>query len=267
MTRTANMGIGADWTEGVQEGLINNRGETIIHEIGVRCTCNFEDTYAGQIENGAHVARKRHQLGCSICGGEGYLYRKPTKIVALITGIRGTKNQMESGWAYPGDATMSVKPDYVTVSAGDLVTFTWPQPLPDGQVILRGAAHLNDNDLRKTLLEENEDRLWYNAHSSIYCEDEDGNEYFSGSDFELNTSKIIKWLGNSPKVGKTYVIKYNAYLEWIVFMPPDVRRDRDRDLGGRCLIRKRHVANVNNQNIGIRASDKVLFCERIRGCQ
>jgi len=248
----------------MHRGQIDDRGETLIHEVGLRCTCNQEDMFAGETEHGVQAMRKRRRFGCQICGGYGYIYRNPRPLIGMVTGIRQNKAQLEAGWAVPGDAVLSVKPEYV-ISAGDLITFTWPQPVADGQVLIRGAASTNDNLTRKTGLEDNEDRLWYNAISSIYCEDEDGHEYRSGSDFELNGSKILKWLNGGLLKGKSYAIKYNAYMEWVVFMPPDIRRDQDRDLGTRVTIRKRHVALINT-NPSISPLDKTPFCERLKGC-
>jgi hypothetical protein len=224
----------------------------------------MEDTHAGMIERGAHVPRKRRLIGCEICDGSGYIFRKARQIVGLVTGIRQTKNQLESGWALPGDCVLSVKPD-VVISGGDLLTFTWGQSVPDGQVLLRGAGSMNDNAGRDTGLEEDEDRLLYNAVSAIHCEDEDKNVYNSGADFTLNTSKIIKWHGSQPQKGKVYTLKYMAYLEWVAFLPPDIRRDRNRDLGTRVGLRKRHVALVNDDPT-LLARDRVPFCDRLKGC-
>jgi len=145
-----------------------------------------------------------------------------------------------------------------------MITFTWSQPVPDGQVLVRGAASTSDNLERKTYLEDNEDRLWYYAADSIWCEDEDGNVYEPGA-FILDGSKIIKWVGNSPRKGKRYSIKYNAYLEWIVFQPPGMRRDRNRDLGARVLLKKSHTI-LTAEDPRPRANDKVPFCARIQGC-
>lgn len=264
MARGTDRGLGIDWTFPLHRGQIDNRGESMIHEVGLRCTCNLEDTHAGMIERGPHVPRKRRLIGCTVCDGSGYIYRKARRITALITGIRETKNQMEGGWALPGDCTMSPKPG-VSISGGDLLTFTWGQPVPDGQVIMRGAGTMSGNAGRDTGLEENEDRLWYNAVNSIHCEDEDGNEYTSGGDFTLDTSKIIKWGGSQPKKGKVYTLKYNAYLEWIAFLPPDIRRDRNRDLGTRVGLRKRHVA-LANEDPTVLAKDRQAFCDRLKGC-
>jgi hypothetical protein len=264
MGRGSNRGLGIDFTFPFQEGFINNRGETLIHEVGLRCVCNQEDMFSGQIEHGDQVPRRRRKFGCERCDGIGYLYRQPRRVIALLTGVRQSKTQLESGWAMPGDALVSVKPG-VQVSGGDRFTFTWSEPVPDGQVVMRGAASLNDNQNVDTNLEDNEDRLWYNAESSIYCEDEDGNVYSSDGDFTLDGSKVIKWHGNSPAKKKVYTLKYNAYLEWIVFLPPDLRRDRDRDLGIKMGIRKSHVAFAN-ANPQASAEDRITFCNRLSKC-
>jgi len=261
---TAHQGLGLDFDFSHMRGQIEDRGETIIHEVGLRCTCNREDLFAGETEHGAHVARQRRKFGCNICGGYGYIYRKARRLTAIVTGIRQSKAQLEAGWVVPGDATISIMPNIV-VSAGDLITFTWSEPVADGQTLMRGAASMGDNQTRKTGLEEDEDRLWYDAESSIYCEDEDGREYSSESDFVLNGSKILRWTGSRPLKGKAYTIKYNAYHEWVVFMPPDIRRDRNRDLGTRVAVRKRHVALVNT-SASVSASDKLPFCDRLKNC-
>lgn len=263
MSRGPNRGLGIDWTFSAHEGQINNRGETVIHEIGLRCPCNNEDTYAGSIIR-KDVPRRRKTFACSNCDGSGYIYRSPRTIVALITAISEDYSRQESGWAMPGDAVMSPKPNYI-VSTGDLITFTWPQPLDEGQVIIRGSAQMSDNTARKTDLNEDEDRLWYHAVDSLWCEDLEGHVYRDKADFMLDGSKVIKWVGNSPRKGLGYTIKYRAYIEWESWAPPSVRRDRDRDLGVRVLLRKRHVAQVWDTSYGD-PRDKLPFCDRLRGC-
>lgn len=260
MSRGTDLGLGIDWNFSLQEGFINNRGETIIHEIGLRCPCNKEDLHAGMVEKGAHALRRRQTFGCDTCGGQGYIYRKPRKMVAIVGGFSTSKDFLEAGWAYPGDSVMSPKAGYI-ISGGDRITATWEEPLPDAQVIIRGAAHVNDNSGRKLQVEEDEDLLWYHAVKGIYCEDIEGNTYKEG-DFVLNESKVVRWTGNKPRKGLAYTFKYTGYLEWVAFVPPELRRDRDRDLGGRVLLRKRHVALANNDPT-IRVSDRVPFCDRL----
>ena len=111
-------GLGIDWNFAAHIDQIEDRGESIIHEVGMRCTCNVEDVDAGMIEHGAHVLRKKTMFKCPTCGGEGFIYRQPRKITSLIASIGLDKNHTEDGWAYPGDCIMSPKPGY-KVSAGD----------------------------------------------------------------------------------------------------------------------------------------------------
>ena len=265
MGRGPDRGLGIDWTFPAHVGQINSRGEDVIHEVGLRCPCNVEDTMAGQINHrGTRVPRRRTTFRCPRCDGSGYLYRNAKKIVALITNIAEDYQRTESGWGVPGDAIMSVKPDY-RVSTGDLITFTWSQSLAEGQVIVRGAGTLSENSARKTQLEENEDLLHYNADKSIWCEDDDGKVYRGGSDFLLDGSKLIKWGSNRPRVGLAYTLKYTAFLEWEAQVPPSVRRDRNRDLGTRVMLRKRHIATPN-EDPTIRQRDRVTFCSRLKGC-
>lgn len=254
-------GLGIDFNFPLQHGFIEERGETLIHEIGLRCPCDNEDPMLGLVEKGTNIAKKRHRFNCPQCGGEGRIYRKPQRIVALFFGFSENKIQATGGMIYPGDQMMSVKPGF-QVSGGDKITITWPEEVPDGQVLVRGAAHMGDNAARKLHVEPDEDVLWYYAVNSIYCEDFEGNVYREGGDFVLNTSRIIKWVGNSPKQGVSYVIKYNAYLEYIAFMPPVQRRDQDRDLGSRVALRKRHIALLN-QDPSFRLSDRTLFCDKL----
>jgi hypothetical protein len=192
------------------------------------------------------------------------MYRNAKKLVAMITNISESYERTETGWGVPGDCIMSVKPE-VVISTGDLITFTWGQPLDEGQVIIRGAASLSENTARKTDVEDNEDLLHYNADKSIWCEDDDGIVYRSGSDFQLDGSKLIKWTDNRPRVGLPYTLKYVAFLEWEAFVPPAVRRDRDRDLGTRVILKKRHIATPN-EDPTIRSRDRITFCARLEGC-
>lgn len=261
MSRSANRGLGIDWNFDLHEGQINNRGSEVIHEIGLRCTCNKEDVIAGMIEDGPHALRKRTRFGCEICGGDGFIYRNPAKVIAMFTDISGGKTLAGEGWLYPGDSVMSLKPGY-EVSTGDKISYLWAEPVSDGQVVIRGAAQIGANSSRKLNLEENEDLLWYHAIHGVYCEDDAGKVYASNVDFLLDGSRVIRWIGNRPRIKQAYSIKYEAYLEWIAFMPPDHRRDRDRDLGSRVALRKRHVA-IHNDNPSARITDRVPFCERV----
>jgi hypothetical protein len=190
-------------------------------------------------------------------------------MTGLAVGIRQQRNIMDAGVAQPGDMTFSpqlsvsscINPNR-RITAYDKFTALWDQTLDDGQIIVRGAGTRHDNKHLKTYLLDNEDRLWYEPATAIWVEDEDGTVYRAG-DFKLGPGKIIQWTGNQPQVGQKYSIKYNAYFEWIVYQPPQERVDRDnRDIGQLCMLRKRHVAFVNDSPFGT-ASDKIPVQSRV----
>lgn len=244
------LGLGVDFTTGQQQGLIEDRGSLMLHEVAISCTCRVEDIYAGFKDDG--VDRRREPF-CPRCGGEGWLYRDPKIVKGLATSIRQQRNILDSGWAQPGDMLFS--PSIVSSDCGpprkigafDKLTATWEQPLDDGSVLVRGAGALDDNLALKTGLDPNEDRLWYEPLTAVWCEDENGITYSQDSDFILGPGRVIKWVGKSPQLRQRYTIKYMAFFEWIVFVPPQERRDRDnRDLGQLVFLRKRHIVYPNS---------------------
>jgi hypothetical protein len=258
-SRGRDFGLGIDFNTKSFNGQINSRGTNVIHEIGLRCTCNSGDAPTSYVEQ-THAMNRNRTLGCQLCMGDKVIFRDPKKIVGLITNIKENKISNEAGWLMPGDCVFSPKLGYI-ISAGDLITFMHVQPIPDGQVIVRGSTNISTNKTFVSNLEENEDRLNYHAHDGIWCEDEDGNTYQSNSDYSMDSSKIIKWIGARPDVGKRYTIKYRGYLEWIAFAPPVERIDRDTHLGQKVLLRKRHIAIIN-EDPRPRLNEKVTFKNR-----
>lgn len=243
----------ADFTPGLQEGLILNRGALMLHEIAISCTCRAEDTFAGLKDDGK---QRRREPFCPRCRTDGWLYRSPRMVQGLATSIRQQRNILDAGIAQPGDMQFSPSlepPDcatpYRSIGAWDKLTATWEQPLDDGQVNIRGAAQ---NSPVVSNLAPNQDRLWYEPSSAVWCEDEFGKTYVEGTDFQLGPGKIISWIGGAPKIGIRYTIKYNAFFEWIVFVPPQERRDRDNDnLGQLVMLRKRHITFVNDSPLAL----------------
>lgn len=262
----ANLGL-ADFQPGLQENLIQNRGALMVHEIGISCTCRVADTFAGIKGDGKE---RRREPFCPRCRGDGWLYRAPRVIKGITTSIRQQRNILDAGVAQPGDMIFSPSlesPDCIQehrrIGAYDRLTATWEQPLDDGHVLIRGAATSAENAGLITHLEKNEDRLWYEPKDAVWCEDEDGIQYFEGANFVLGPGKIIKWVGQSPSVGKRFTIKYNAFFEWIVFQPPQERRDRDNeDLGQLVFLRKRHIAFINDSPLAV-PDDKVSLQTRM----
>ncbi len=237
--------FGTDWDFAQLEELIQARGDDVIHETGVACPCRKDDAYASTVlqENKPATQRKLH---CPQCGGVGWLWRNAKVIKGLITSIESGRNRqlLEMGYAVPGDATFSPSLDAATLYDFDRITFLYPVPVGDGQIIMRNGARLADNGLLPLGLEANEDRLWYEAACVIWCEDENGRIYQQNTDFNVS-GKTLTWTGGKPRDGVFYTVKYNAYLEWIIYASPMTRFDRARTLGQRVLLRKVHVAQQN----------------------
>lgn len=263
MAQNLNLGTNVDFQPGFQDGLVSNRGADMIHEIGLACTCRVEDVYASTRDDG--VDRRREPF-CDRCGQDGFLFRDPVLVRGIFTGARHQRNVLDSGIYMPGDAIFSPAPGQFTCEGGrrrigtaDKLTATWPEPIDEGHVLIRGSGTKAAAGGIITMLEDNEDRLWYEPASAIWCEDENGVVYKEGSDFELGPGKIIRWVGNQPSVGQRFTIKYNAYFEWIVFQPPTERIDRDgANLGELVNLRKRHVQLVNTSPYAISADKQSL---------
>lgn len=267
MGRDINFGLGIDFNPGLQDGLINNRGVEMIHEIGVSCTCRGGDVYSSTQNDGSE---SRQEPFCPRCGQDGWIYRNPRLVTGIITGIRHQRNILDAGLFGPGDATFSPRPsdsscgeDSVRIGSFDKLTATWPEPVDDGQVIVRGAGSKARTQGIDTKLETNEDRLWYEPAQAIWCEDEFGNIYKEVSDFELGPGRIIRWIGNRPHEGSRYSIKYEAYFEWISWQPPGERVDRGgKNLGELVYLRKRHIKFVNSSPFAT-SEDKQSILSRL----
>ena len=233
-----------DWDFDKLEELIEGRGDKVIHETGISCTCRNEDTLASlQIHEAASAAARR--INCDKCQ-DGFIYRSPKVIMGLLTSIEAGPNRklIESGYAVQGDAVFSPSLKVFKLTDFDKITFLHSTPVGDGQVIFRNAGQLNDNaGLDTKGLQPDEDRLWYQADCAIHCEDEFGEQYFQDADFVLE-DKVIRWVGREPKDKTLYTVKYTAFLEWIVYNTPFERFDRGRPLAQRVLIRKKHVTSM-----------------------
>ena len=232
-----------DWDMGRLEELIEARGEDVIVETAVACTCRGGGTDVSLIEREGTPASYR-RFNCRKCQGDGWIYRNARIVLGLVTGVNPgrDKHLIEGGYATPGDSVMSPSLNtHPTLTDFDKVTFLFAEPVNEGEVKMRGAAHLEDNVHTDTDLTVDEDRLWYIATCSIWCEDEDGLVYVQDGDYVLEDRKI-RWIGSQPAVGKLYTIKYMGYPEWIVYSQPFQRFDRNRNLGPRVILKKKHVA-------------------------
>jgi hypothetical protein len=267
VARNLNSGLGIDFQAGFQDGLVSNRGADMIHEIGVACPkCRTSDTHANMLGDGELQTRSPH---CKNCNGDGWLFRDPVIVRGLATSIRQQKNILDVGIAQPGDMQFSIGPGFLgcgqesrRVGRNDKFTATWSQPLDDGQTIVRAAASMAENIGLDNNVEIDEDRLWYEPDASLWCEDENGVVYGDG-DFTLGPGRVIKWIGNAPRQGVKYSIKYTAYLEWLAWAPPMERVDRNNeDMGPLIFLRKRHTALINTSPF-ITSSDRIPLLSRV----
>lgn len=233
--------INVDWDFSLLDELIEARGDEVVVETGVACTCRNQDLYASTILYQNSPASFR-RMNCEQCQGDGFIFRNPRCVKGLLTSLDPGRNKVliESGYAIPGDSVFSPGRCADDIADFDKITLLVPQNLNEGQVIMRGAAHMEENAQIPTDLATNEDRLWYVADTSVWCEDEDGVVYVQNGDFVFE-SKKIRWVGSQPAVGKLYTIKYTGYPEWIVYAQPFLRFDRGRSLGRKVLLRKKHV--------------------------
>lgn len=259
--------IHVDWDFALLDELIEARGEDVIVETSLACTCRNQDLYASTIlRHNAPASYRR--MNCGHCQGDGFLYRNARCVRGLLTGLDPGRNKqlIEAGYAIPGDSVFSPSRHQEDIADFDKITLMRAQDLNEGQVIMRGAAHMEENAQIPTELDESEDRLWYVADCAIWCEDEDGVVYTQDTDFEFE-SKKIRWIGAVPAVGKLYTIRYRGFPEWIVYSQPFYRLDNGRSLGRRLLLRKKHVHyNTGSQAATPeeRKTEQDLFTSRVK---
>lgn len=237
---------------GLLDSLIQDRGECVIHEKGISCPgCRNEDPYASMIEHeGKPITTMNGNVGCQQCFGLGYIYRDARNILGMFTSIQTGANRslLDAGWALPGDAVFSPSLRECPLSDFDRITLPVAVPVGSGHVIWRGAGTKGTNKLNNTGLAHNEDRLFYRAECPIWCEDQFGHTYNEGTDYVLD-GKIIRWVGNRPRPNTTYVFKYRAFVEWMVFATPMTRVDRARSLAQKVLVRKTHTDFLNAHQV------------------
>ena len=240
------MALEGDWDFVLMGEFNESRSEDVLVERGISCPCRGEDVYGSTIDHHNKSATRRI-YGCRQCNGLGYIYRDPIVIRAAISSVETGRNRqlLEMGYAMPGDCMCSPGLRTREIQDFDRITVGYASPVSGGQIIMRNAANLNDNGMRDLGLDPVEDRLWYTADCVTWCEDSEGNVYAAGVDFVIE-GKTLTWGSRRPTDGVMYTIKYNAFIEWIVYASPMTRFDRNRNLGQKVLLRKVHTALQND---------------------
>lgn len=251
-----------DWDFPKLESLIEDRGDIVIHETGIACTCRNDDAFGHFVnKNGQPVSSRR--INCKLCQGDGLIFRNARVVKGLITSVNAGSGRrlMEDGYAVPGDCIFSPSMQIGIIGDFDRITMTTSTPISEGQVIVRNVARLGDNQTYEFNVDSDQDKLWYLPDSCIHCEDEDGTLYTQGTDFVFE-DKTIRWVGNKPRDGKLYTIKYTAFLEWIAYASPFNRFDRNRSLAQRVLLKKKHTTNLTGSTADTpekRKEEEVVF--------
>lgn len=197
-------------------------GEQVRHLVGVRCWC--------------HGADGQPDPNCTAHENGGWLYPTEKTITGLVTDISQRPELMETGVFMPGDCVFSPLSGDI-VSEGDKIIFTWPLPFGQGQAVVRGTGDTDD--------------LYYEAVRGMVCIDENRQFYHQNFDYKLVGKTIVwQWDGKDaaskkPAAGVRYSVKYEAYIEWLAFVPPVTRISHGQDMGNKVMLRKKHlVENV-----------------------
>jgi hypothetical protein len=242
------MSLNISWDFNLLESLIQDRGDIVLVETGILCSrCNNNDTLASTVELNGRPAFIR-SMSCGLCSGNGYLYRNARQVLGLVTSVHQSNNRqlLDLGYVSPGDAIFSPSLHADYIGDFDRITLTNPSNVDGGQVIMRGAATLDDNVSLETDLLPNQDRLWYLPESVQWCEDQHNIVYYHGTDFDFIDNKIT-WV-NSPEVGTLYTIKYRCWSEWISYTSIMERFDQGRNLAQKVILKKKHVHFQSGSN-------------------
>lgn len=204
---------------------LQEHGETLSYYRGLPCPC-------GQTVDAARV-----RYVCPLCKGTGIRYETAVPLVAIITGISREKSLLEVGIAQPGDAVMGLSPfETQMVTDWDMVEPTsWGRGQPySGELVERQAGAT--------------DVLVYKAKEILNCHSVHPTtfvitNYAVGTNFSVADDQVTWIVGQpQPAVGTIYSIKYAAVFAYIAFVIPQDRYDNMDSLGGRCLLRPRHIA-------------------------
>lgn len=219
--------LGIDFNFEAMEGLIGDRSTSVVHEIAIACTCIHMNANQGPLGQA--------DISCKKCFGQGIVYRDPAPLDGLLAGLSSNRFWAQVSWIQPGDLSFAPSLHARRLSDRDRIQITLPTPT-EGQVLLRGVE--SSLSVRPLSLKENQDYLWWEAGRdvAIWVEDEDDIIYAPGD--YLFLGRRIEWRGKQPAKGKRYVIKYEAYPEFVCWATPFDRWDRQREIGQRVLLRK-----------------------------
>jgi hypothetical protein len=174
----------------------------------------------------------RARMDCAACHGLGLLWIDSGYIKGLVTNIQQEKELLMAGIASMGDLVFSPSPEY-TLSDYDKIQLTWADGIPfEGELIQRGSGS-TDQSMYGIMSVPPDGCITVDPTTG------DITRYTPGTDFTFSDTAIT-WIGNQPTANAYYSIKYQALIDWIVFAPPQPRRERGTNLGQKVILQKKH---------------------------
>jgi len=211
-----------------QSEFIKRHGESVKYSQGMKCTCTLSQT-------GYVLDPNRANPNCKACNGLGWVWLDKGKIIGMVTNISQHKELLQSGIASPGDLVFSPNIPQ-TLSDYDRIQLTWKEGIPyEGELITR--SDTSDTDTANYSILDVSECITVDPVTG------DVAYYVKDTDFTIE-GRSITWDvvgGSEPDPGTPYSIKYSALVDWIVFAPPQPRRERGTNLGQKVLLRKKHV--------------------------
>lgn len=206
---------------------LRRHGEWVNYSVGMKCTCTL-------LQTGSNLPdANRSDPSCKACHGLGWVWQPQPQILGLVSGIAQHKDLMMAGILTPGDLVFSPDLRY-TLADYDKVQLSWPQGIPyEGELITRGSG-ATDTTMYGILGVDPSGCIVVNPTTGAIT------SYAAGTDFTFS-GNTITWTANAPAAGVIYSLKYAALIDWICFVPPEPRRERDTNLGQRVVLRKKHV--------------------------
>lgn len=174
---------------------------------------------------------------CQACGGTGILYPTPARtVLGLVTNVTLQTDLVAMGLAEPGDLQVSTRPGQLHLDPFDLCFVPWSMGIPmTGELITRGTGPTDTLHYRAALVEG----AWTVDPTTGQI-----TPYTLLNDFTVS-GRTVTWIGQQPRAGSQYTMRYSGDFEWVVFKPPDQRVAFGVDLGQRAILRKRYILLPN----------------------
>ena len=210
---------------------VEGHGQHLLYTRGLKCPCSVTSSDAN-----------RARIDCLNCFGIGFLYdasSAATSIEGIVSQVHINKQLIDSGIAMPGDMLLTLAPYCpVFMKDYDMIRLTIGSGEPyEGDVISRGTRGAIAGNA-------NNDLLAYEAVTVERCfainpQTQALIDYTLNTDFTIS-GRVITWI--TPLVlGTLYSIRYTCIYDWIAFVSPVERFERNVSLGQKALLRRRQL--------------------------